>query len=56
MAIRAQKKIFSCPKIGVFRPFLGKKWAFLGGAALNHPFSRFLTLQHMLLLCRAPAK
>ena len=35
------------PKNGIFKPFLGKKWPFLGGVALNQPFFRFLALKHV---------
>ena len=48
--------MFFCPKLAFLGLFWAKNGHFLGGAALNHPFSRFLTLQHMLFFCGAPAK
>ena len=43
----SQKNNFFCPKLAFLGHFWAKNGHFLGGAALNHPFSRFLTRQHM---------
>ena len=49
LAIRARKTVLFCPKLAFLGHFWAKNGHFLGGAALNHPFSRFLTLEHMFL-------
>ena len=50
-----KNNVFS-PKLAFFGHFRAKNGHFLGRAALNNPFSSFLPLQQMFLLCQAPAK